>query len=83
MAIRLAPRLANAELLDQWSSFRPGTADELPLVGPAGPRGISLASGHFRNGILLAPVTAEIVRAGILGEHDPHAKLVDPRRMRT
>lgn len=80
VALGLAPSLKSARMLDSWSSFRPGTADALPLVGPAGPDGVWLASGHFRNGILLAPVTAEVIAAGLLGESDPHAALLDPRR---
>lgn len=55
-AIGLAPKLAGAELLRSWSSFRPGSPDGQPLVGQH--RGIWVASGHFRNGILLAPLTA-------------------------
>ena len=50
-----------------------GTADGLPLVGPAGPEHLWLASGHFRNGILLAPMTAELIRAALerfLNFHD-------------
>jgi len=83
LAIRLAPALANAPLLGQWSSFRPGTADGLPLVGPAGPENLWLASGHFRNGILLAPITGAIVAALIDGTTPPEVALLDaldPRR---
>lgn len=56
-ALGLAPRLAGAELLRSWSSFRPGSPDGQPLVGLH--RGMWVASGHFRNGILLAPLTAK------------------------
>jgi len=83
LATTLAPRLADAPLMDQWSSFRPGTADGLPLVGPAGPTNLWLASGHFRNGILLAPATAELIAHGIAGVAIPAETpehLVDPRR---
>lgn len=83
LATTLAPRLADAPLQDQWSSFRPGTADGLPLVGAAGPEGLWLASGHFRNGILLAPATAELIAHGVAGvalPDDVPAHLVDPRR---
>ncbi|MAQ18512.1 MAG: glycine oxidase ThiO [Sandaracinus sp.] len=83
VATRLAPRLAQAPLRDQWSSFRPGTADGLPLVGAAGPENLWLASGHFRNGILLAPATAELVAHHVLGSAIPEdlpLALVDPRR---
>jgi glycine oxidase len=81
LATTLAPRLADAPAESHWSSFRPGTADDLPLVGPAGPEGLWLASGHYRNGILLAPITAELVRDAILGEPLPEeATAIDPRR---
>ena len=59
---RLAPRLAGATVLAAWAGLRPGTADGLPIIGRvAGWRGVTLATGHFRNGILMAPITAELV----------------------
>lgn len=81
LATTLAPSLASAPVQAHWSSFRPGTADDLPLIGPAGPEGLWLASGHYRNGILLAPITAELLRDAILGHELPdEAAAVDPRR---
>ncbi|MBO8164568.1 MAG: glycine oxidase ThiO [Brevibacillus sp.] len=54
------PALGQAAFLDAWSGLRPATADGLPLLGPLpGWEGIAVASGHFRNGILLSPVTAK------------------------
>ncbi len=83
LATRIAPGLRTAPVLDQWSSFRPGTSDGLPLVGPTGTDGLWLASGHFRNGVLLAPITAEILRSAILRQPLPvGAEAVDPRRFR-
>jgi glycine oxidase len=70
-AIRLVPVLADAELSASWSSFRPYTSDELPLLGPSATRGLILMSGHYRNGILLAPISAQIVAACVLGEKPP------------
>ena len=70
-AIRIVPRLADAALTDTWSSFRPYTKDELPLLGPAHLPGLWLASGHYRNGILLAPITAAIVSALVRGTRPP------------
>jgi glycine oxidase len=67
-AIALVPSLAGATLNDAWSSFRPYTPDELPLLGRTRVRGLLLATGHYRNGILLAPITAEIVRALVEGK---------------
>lgn len=78
---QIAPSLDSAPVLDHWSSFRPGTSDGLPLVGSAGPDGLWLASGHFRNGILLAPVTAEILAAAITGTTPiAGANAVEPKR---
>jgi glycine oxidase len=70
-AIRLVPVLADAELSRRWSSFRPYTSDELPLLGPSATEGLILMSGHYRNGILLAPISAQIVASCVLGEKPP------------
>lgn len=71
-ALRLVPALGEAELSDTWSSFRPYTADELPLLGPShATPGLILMSGHYRNGILLAPISARIVAACVLGRKPP------------
>jgi glycine oxidase len=60
-AYRLLPDVAEMELLDAIAGLRPGTPDNLPLVGPGAIDGLVLATGHFRNGILLAPLAAEAV----------------------
>ena len=73
-ATRLVPRLEAADVGRVWSSFRPYTANELPMIGACGVDGLSLATGHFRNGILLSPITAEIVAARIAGVAPP----IDP-----
>ena len=66
---------------EHWSSFRPGTADELPLIGPSGQDGLWLASGHYRNGILQAPLTAQLIAEELLeGKRSDMNELVDPRR---
>lgn len=70
-AIRLVPALAEADLTGSWSSFRPYTKDELPLLGPGALPGLILMSGHYRNGILLAPISAQIVAACVLGKKPP------------
>jgi len=64
-AIQLAPELANAEILDTWCGLRPGTTDDLPLIGPTDIEGLLVATGHYRNGILLAPITAKLIREWI------------------
>lgn len=57
-ALLLSPSLANARVSGAWSGLRPGTPDGMPLLGESPLRGLYLACGHFRNGILLAPITA-------------------------
>ena len=61
LARTLIPDLADAPVTGSWSNFRPFTEDHLPVLGTTGVRGLVLATGHFRNGILLAPATAEAV----------------------
>jgi len=60
-AVALLHRLEQARLLEAWTGLRPGTPDDLPLLGPTSMPGYFVAAGHFRDGILLAPVTAEIM----------------------
>jgi glycine oxidase len=57
----LAPSLAGAEILETWCGLRPGTPDQLPILGPTDVEGLVVATGHYRNGILLAPVTAKLI----------------------
>jgi glycine oxidase len=57
-AIALAPSLETARVSDAWAGLRPGTPDGLPLIGESPVRALYIAAGHFRNGILLAPITA-------------------------
>jgi glycine oxidase len=61
MANELVPELSQAELMDTWSGLRPGTLDQLPILGEAGIEGLVFATGHYRSGILLAPITAKLV----------------------
>jgi glycine oxidase len=61
-AAELWPPIASAPVVDSWSGLRPGTQDELPMIGSAGQPHCWVATGHFRNGILLAPATGMIVR---------------------
>ncbi len=65
---RLCPALGEARVARSWSGLRPGTADGLPLLGPTALVGLHLATGHFRNGILLAPITARLIASIVTGE---------------
>jgi glycine oxidase len=60
-ANELAPELAKAEIIETWCGLRPGTPDQLPILGPVDVEGLVFATGHYRNGILLAPVTAQLI----------------------
>lgn len=75
------PQLASAPVIESWAGFRPGTPDNLPLMGHTEEKGVFVASGHFRNGILLAPVTAGAMARLMAGE-DPGINLApfSPRR---
>ena len=71
-AIELVPALGSAPIIDMWSGFRPRTEDGDPIIGPdAETEGLYYATGHFRKGILLAPLTARIVGALVSGEETP------------
>ena len=59
-AARYIPELESATVTESWAGLRPGTPDDLPLIGPTEPN-VFIASGLFRNGILLAPLTGKIV----------------------
>ncbi|MEP7051638.1 MAG: glycine oxidase ThiO [Pseudomonadota bacterium] len=72
-ATALLPALSRAGLRATWSNFRPYTKDELPLLGRTKIERLFLSTGHYRNGILLAPISAQIVRAAVLGQRAPVA----------
>jgi glycine oxidase len=67
VGLRLFPGITGAPVLETWAGFRPHTPDALPVLGPAPLPGLFLASGHFRNGILLTPITANVLTDAILG----------------
>ena len=73
MATAAVPELANASLIAHWSGLRPQAADGLPMIGPhPHVRGLHFASGHHRNGILLAPATAQLVSQCVLDAELSH-----------
>jgi glycine oxidase len=65
---RTLPEIAEMELVEARAGLRPGTPDNAPLIGRGRRQGLVIAAGHFRNGVLLAPVTAEAVAAILAGE---------------
>ena len=66
-AIELCPELAGAQIVETWAGLRPGTPDDLPVLGAAELSGLWIATGHYRNGILLAPATAKLLRGWVVG----------------
>lgn len=66
-ASKYVPELASAPITQSWAGLRPGTPDDLPILGPTDRLRVFAATGHFRNGILLAPATAQIMAALIHG----------------
>lgn len=68
-AVELLPGTADLPLVETWAGFRPGTPDGLPILGEdPDVRGLVYATGHFRNGILLAPITAAVVGEIVAGQ---------------
>ena len=63
-ALEIVPGVAELQLVDSWAGLRPRAPDELPVLGKAGEtEGLVFATGHYRNGILLAPLTGELIAA--------------------
>jgi glycine oxidase len=80
-AYRVLPDVAEMEFAGTIAGLRPGTPDNRPLIGRGAVEGLVLATGHFRNGILLAPLTADAVAATLAGEPLPDAlAFADPNR---
>jgi glycine oxidase len=72
-AYRLLPDVAEMELVEAMAGLRPGTPDNLPLIGPGALEGLILACGHYRNGILLAPITGAAIAGLLSGEDLPES----------
>jgi len=79
-ALRLVPSLKEASFSRAWAGLRPGTPDGLPLLGPCEVPGLFFAAGHFRNGILLAPVTALLLADLLTGARCPGLAPFSPKR---
>ncbi|MEP6741239.1 MAG: glycine oxidase ThiO [bacterium] len=71
-ALEISPRIATLTLTSSWAGLRPRAADGLPVLGPCAEiDGVFYATGHYRNGILLTPVTAELLANAIVDEKIP------------
>lgn len=68
-AAHMVPALAGAPLRASWAGLRPGSPDRIPYLGPVPDHpGLVLACGHFRNGILLGPISGRVIAQHIAGE---------------
>lgn len=67
MALELCPSLGEVQVTQFWAGLRPYTEDHLPYLGAGPLPGLFLATGHFRNGILMAPITAKVVSEVVQG----------------
>jgi glycine oxidase len=82
-ASKYVPELASEPITQSWAGLRPGTPDDLPIIGPTDTPRIFVATGHFRNGILLAPVTAQIMADLVHGRPSPQdIRAFSPNRFR-
>ncbi|HXM00564.1 MAG TPA: glycine oxidase ThiO [Rhizomicrobium sp.] len=80
-AVGLMPALAEWETAEHWAGLRPGSPDDLPILGATALDGLFVASGQYRNGILLAPAIAEALRSLILERRSSvDISAFDPRR---
>ena len=66
-AIRLVPRFADARMHEAWAGLRPGTPDNLPILGETSLRNYFACTGHYRDGILLAPISARVISQVVSG----------------
>lgn len=67
----IAPFISELPVVEVWAGLRPGSKDDAPILGPTPVEGLYMATGHFRNGILLAPLTAEFLTECLLNDHVP------------
>jgi glycine oxidase len=81
-AVEVVPAISELEIEAAGAGLRPGTPDNAPAIGPGALEGLHWATGHHRHGVLLAPLTADVVIDGLTGVADanPDAELVSPAR---
>jgi glycine oxidase len=70
-ALRVAPALERAAFTSAWAGLRPRARRDLPLLGRGASPGLLFATGHFRNGVLLSAITADVVLALATGAPSP------------
>jgi len=83
-AVEICGRVESLSITDSWAGLRPRAADTLPVLGPCAEiGGLFYATGHYRNGILLAPVTGQLIAAAIVDQAFPSAwEIFSPDRFR-
>ncbi|HEY4440613.1 MAG TPA: glycine oxidase ThiO, partial [Candidatus Elarobacter sp.] len=79
-ALAVAPALASFAIVETWAGLRPGTPDGRPFLGETALAGYFVASGHYRNGILLAPASARLI-ASAIADDEPVPDAFSPRRV--
>jgi glycine oxidase len=67
--MKMVPGLEQARIEETWAGLRPDSPDHLPIIGPTDVEELLIATGHFRSGILLAPVTARLIREWVLTQN--------------
>jgi glycine oxidase len=78
---RALPGMEELPLIESWVGFRPGSRDDAPILGVTGIDGLVMATGHHRNGVLLAPITADAIATLVLdGVTDPAIAAFGPER---
>lgn len=85
-ALRLAPALRRATVGEHWAGLRPDTPDHCPILGASerGPKNLIYATGHYRNGILLSPITAHVVGELVMsGSADRNLSAFSPDRFQS
>jgi glycine oxidase len=81
-ALQISPQIGALPVIDQWAGLRPRAADGLPVLGPCAEiGGLFYATGHYRNGILLAPITGELIAEAIVNRNvAPSLNIFSPDR---
>jgi glycine oxidase len=67
--MKMVPGLETSRIEETWAGLRPDSPDHLPIIGPTDVEGLLMATGHFRSGVLLAPVTARMIREWVIAEN--------------